>query len=113
MPPLEKTTLFNTCNQLERTIIQQINTAIDTNCLAGLINEDTGLLQGTVHEIFTNLHGTFGAITPETLTATKAKLVQMVYNHARPIINLVTAITAYLNMADATTSEAAIFHFVS
>ena len=98
---LEKMTVFNTCNQIERTIIQQINTAIDADCLADLIDEDTGLLVGTVPEIFADLYSTFGAITPETLTAAKAKLVQTVYNHARPIVNIFTAITAYSNMADA------------
>ena len=102
---LEKMTVFNTCNQLERTIIQQMNTAIDADCLANLIDEDTGLLQGTVPEMFADLYSTFGAITPETLTAAKAKLVQTVYNHTRPIINLFTAIMAYLNMADATNAS--------
>ena len=39
---------FKICNQIERTIIQQINTAVDSDCLADLINDDTGLLEGPV-----------------------------------------------------------------
>ena len=36
--------LHNTCNYLERLIVQQINTAIDPDCLADLIDDETGLL---------------------------------------------------------------------
>ena len=62
-------------------VIQQTNTAIDADCLVDLIDEDTGLLQGTVPEIFADLlNRTFGAITPEMLTVAKAKLVQTIYN---------------------------------
>ena len=61
---LEKMTVVNTCNQFECAIIQQINTAIDTDCLADLNDEDTGLLQGTVRKFFAGLYSTFGAITP-------------------------------------------------
>jgi hypothetical protein len=39
------------CNITERTIIQQINTAIDEDCLADLIDNETGLLEGTVPQI--------------------------------------------------------------
>jgi hypothetical protein len=41
----EATTIFHTCNLVERTIVQQINTALDDDCLADLINDETGLLQ--------------------------------------------------------------------
>ena len=37
---------FKTCNILERTIIKQINTAVDPDCLADLIDDETGLLEG-------------------------------------------------------------------
>ena len=46
-----QTNTFNSCNQVERAIIRQFNTALDKDCLAGLINEDTGLIQGTVPEM--------------------------------------------------------------
>jgi hypothetical protein len=38
---------FQACNLIERTIIQQINTALDADCLADLIDDDTGLPEGT------------------------------------------------------------------
>jgi hypothetical protein len=87
------------CNLIERTIIQQINTAVDPDCLADLIDEDTGLLEGPVPNIMKQLFETYGAITPQTLTAAKATLETTTYNHTKPIVNICTAINDYTNMA--------------
>jgi hypothetical protein len=76
---------FQTCNILERTIIQQVNTAVDPDCLADLIDDETGLLEGPVHNIMKHLFETYGAITPQTLTSAKAALETTTYNHAKPI----------------------------
>jgi hypothetical protein len=65
---------FNTCNLIERTIVQQINTALDDDCLANLIDNDTGLLEGTILQIIQTLFDTYGAITPQLLAAAKAKV---------------------------------------
>jgi hypothetical protein len=92
---------FKACNLIERTIIQQINTAIDEDCLADLIDDETGLLEGTVPDIMKELFDTYGAITPQTLTAAKTKLEATTYNHAKPIVNIFTAINEYAHMADA------------
>jgi hypothetical protein len=56
---------FNACKLIERTIVQQINTALDDNCLADLIDDDTGLLEGTIPCIIQTLFDTYGAITPQ------------------------------------------------
>jgi hypothetical protein len=97
--------IFKTCNILERTVIQQINTAVDPDCLADLIDDETGLLEGPVHDIMKHLFDTYGAITPQTLTSAKATLETTVYNHSKPISNIFTAINEYANMADAANSE--------
>jgi uncharacterized membrane protein YgcG len=101
----EQTISFNACNQVERTIIQQINTALDEDCLADLTNEDTGLIQGTVTEIFADLYRTFGAITPQALAQAKTALEATVYNHSKPLSNVFTAIARYADMANASGSE--------
>jgi uncharacterized membrane protein YgcG len=101
----EQTSTFNACNQIERTIIQQISTALDDDCLADLINEDTGHIQGTVPEIFLDLYRTFGAITPQTLAKAKADLEQTVYDHTKPLSNVFTAIARHADMATAAESE--------
>jgi hypothetical protein len=96
--------VFKIFNLLERTIIQQINTAVDPDCLADLIDDETGLLEGPVHLIMTQLFETYGAITPQTLTSAKAALETTTYNHAKPITTVFTAINEYANMAEAAES---------
>jgi hypothetical protein len=95
---------FKTCSILERIIIQQVNTAVDPDCLANLIDDETGLLEGPVHNIMKHLFETYRAITPQTLTSAKAALETTTYNHAKPIANVFTAINEYANMADAANS---------
>jgi hypothetical protein len=92
---------FNKCNLIERTIVQQINTALDDDVLADLIDDATGLLIGTVPEIMRELYDTFGTVTPQALTSAKAKLEVTSYDHSRPVANLFTAINDYAHMAEA------------
>jgi hypothetical protein len=93
--------IFQACDLIERTIIQQINTAIDEDCLTDLIDDETGLLEGTVPQIFQYLFDTYGATTPQSLAAAKEKVEATTYNHARPIVTIFTAINEYANMAEA------------
>ena len=53
------------CNLIERTIIQQINNAVDPDYLADLIDDDTRLLEGPVPNIMKQLFEIYGAITPQ------------------------------------------------
>ena len=92
---------FHACNLIERTIIQQINTALDDDCLADLIDDDTGLLEGTIPHILQTLFDTYGAITPQSLAAEKAKVEALSYNHSRPIVTIFTTINEYASMAEA------------
>jgi hypothetical protein len=66
--------------------------------LANLVNEDTGLTQGTVQDIFDKLYRTFGAITPQALALA-------VYDHSKPLSNIFTAIARCADMANASGSE--------
>jgi hypothetical protein len=92
---------FKTCNLIERTTIQQINTAVNQGCLTDLIDNNTGLLEGPVlPHIMKQLFETYGAITPQTLTAAKATLESTIYNHSKPIVNIFTAINDCANMAE-------------
>jgi hypothetical protein len=83
---------FNACNLIEQTIVQQINTALDEDCLTDLINDDTGLLEGTIPEIIQTLFDTYGSITPQSLAAAKAKVEAVTYNHGQPIVTIFTEI---------------------
>jgi hypothetical protein len=97
----DEISIFTACNLIERTIIQQINTALDEDCLADLIDDDTGLLEGTIPQIIQTLFDTYGAITPQSLAAAKAKVEATTYNHSRPIVTIFTKINEYANMAEA------------
>jgi hypothetical protein len=97
----EQMSAFNKCTLIERTIVQQINTALDGDVLANLIDDATGLLIGTFPDIMRELYDTYGTVTPQALTAAKAKLEITAYDHSRPIANLFTAITDYAHMAEA------------
>jgi hypothetical protein len=92
---------FNACNLIERTIAQQINTALDDDCLADLIDDDTGLLEGTIPHIIQTLFDTYGAITQQSFAAKNAKVEALSYNHSRPIVTIFTAINDYATMAEA------------
>jgi hypothetical protein len=59
----EQTKTYNLCNQVDRSIIQLINSAIDNNCLADLYDKETRLLTGTIPEILQTLFDTYGNIT--------------------------------------------------
>jgi hypothetical protein len=64
--------IFNACNLIERTILQQISTTINDECLANLVDDNTGLLQGTVPQVLSDLFDACGSITPQLLAAAKA-----------------------------------------
>jgi hypothetical protein len=68
---------FKACNLIQRTIIQQINTAIYEDCLANLIDYETGLREGMVPQIMKELFDTYGAITPQ-----KQQMQEQLYNMA-------------------------------
>jgi hypothetical protein len=55
---------FNKCTLIKRTIVQQINTALDNEVLADLIDDATGLLIGTVPYIMRELYDIYGTVTP-------------------------------------------------
>jgi hypothetical protein len=93
--------IFQACNLIEHTIIQQINTALDEDCLANLIDNDAGLQKGTIPEILQTLFHTYRAITPQSFTSAKTKVKATTYNHARPIVIIFTAINKYAHMVDA------------
>jgi hypothetical protein len=54
-----------------------------------------------VPQIMQGLFDTYGAITPQTFDPAKAEVEAKIYNHARPIVNIFTAINNYANTAEA------------
>jgi hypothetical protein len=91
---------FHTCNLVQRVIVQQLNTALDGDVIANMADDVTGLLEGTIPEIFQSLYKTYGKISPQALAAARRDTEAIVYNHSRPIVNLFTQINKYAQMAD-------------
>jgi hypothetical protein len=88
---------FHTCNLVKRIIVQQINTALDDDILPNMVGDvSTGLLEGTIPEIFQSLYRTYGKISPQALAAARKDTEAIVYNHSRPIVNLFTQINKYM-----------------
>ena len=62
---------FNLCNLFKRTVIQQINAAVDNEYLVDLINPDTCIITGTVSTILHTLFVSYGDITAQSLAQKK------------------------------------------
>ena len=91
---------FNECNLLERTLIQQIKEAIENDYMEGYVDEDTGLVRGTVPEIMTYLFATYGHISPTTLNEKREEILNMAYDPSKPIDILFNRISKYATVAD-------------
>jgi hypothetical protein len=105
---------FHTCNLVQRVIVQQLNSALDGDVIANMVDDVTGLLEGTIPEIFQSLYKTYGKISPQALAAARRDTEAIVYNHSRPIVNLFTQISKYAQMADhagASASQAQLIDF--
>ena len=95
----ESTKAYNLCNQVERSLLQMINSAIEDDCLSDLYDAETGLLEGTIPEIIQSLFGTYGTVTAEELAAAKTKVKALSYDHSKPIANIFLKINEYSIMA--------------
>ena len=65
-----------------------------------LIDKHTSLLEGTVPDIFRKLFDTYGSITQQFFTATKAEPEATTYNHVKPILAIFMSIKEYVSMAE-------------
>ena len=97
---------FNLCNLVERTVIQQINAAVNDEYLADLIDPDTGILTGTVPTILHTLFASYGDITAQSLAQKKANVEQITYAHQKPIAIIFHNVNEYATMAEASGAAA-------
>ena len=91
--------LFNECDNIERTLKQQIVNAIDKVYLRAIINITTQSIQLHVHEIFEYLYRTYGNVTPQKLYAKESEVKSMVYNLQDPIDNIFNEIESLTDLA--------------
>ena len=91
---------FNECNLLERTLVQQIKEAIENYFMEGFIDEDTGLVRGTIPEIMKHLFDTYGHISATTLNEKRQEISNQSYDPGKPIDILFNKISKYATVAD-------------
>ena len=87
-------------NQIEQTIFHQINTALDADVFVNHIDNQTGLIAGTVPKMIQNLYNTYGMIKQQVLAKEKSNLGALTYNHSLPITSSFVSIDEYANMAE-------------
>ena len=66
-----------------------------------LIDEDTGVIRGTVQHTMDYLFGTYGNISDQKLNETRQSTINHTYIHADPIANVFNVINKYAAMAQA------------
>jgi hypothetical protein len=68
--------------------------------MEGYVDEDTGLVRGTVPEIMKYLFETYGHISPTTLNEKREEILNMTYDPNKPIDLLYNKISKYDTVVD-------------
>ena len=93
--------MLHEANHIKHTILNQIQEACNETVLNTHINNNTGMLMGTVIEILQYLFDTYGKITNQKIAEEHQRVMQHKYVHNDPIANVFFAITTYDNMIEA------------
>ena len=76
---------FNDCSLLECTQIEQVKEAIENDYIEGYVDEDTGLVRGTVPERMTYLSDISWHISPTTLNEEDEEILNLAYDPSKLI----------------------------
>ena len=88
----EATRLFREVNGVERTLIQQIVSAVEPKYLCALRTPGTNKLNHTVPEIFTHLFDTYGDVTPSELCELQARVESLAFPPSEPVDSIFSEI---------------------
>ena len=92
---------FLEVNVLERTIINQLQSALDRNILLPKTNKISGLITCTIADLFDYLFRAYGNISALTLADTRYQVTRHQYVHGDPMETVFDKIQDYANMAEA------------
>ena len=92
---------FLEVNVLERTVINQLQSALDRNILLPKTNKISGLITCSIPDIFKYLFRAYGNITAISLADARYNVTKHQYVHADPIETVFDKIQDYANMAEA------------
>ena len=92
---------FLEVNVLERTIITQLQNALDRNILLPKTNKISGLITCSIADLFDYLFRAYGNISALTLADTRYQVTRHQYVHGDPMETVFDKIHDYANMAEA------------
>ena len=79
---------FEECENIERTLKQQIIATIDKQYLRAIIHTTTSDIQLHVHEDFEYIYRTYGHVTVQTIQDRETEVKAMTYDPLDPIDNI-------------------------
>ena len=88
-------------NVLERTIINQLQAALDRNILLPKTNKISGLITCSIADLFEYLFRAYGNISALTLADARYQVTKHQYVHGDPMETVFDKIQDYANMAEA------------
>ena len=94
-------TNFYESNNIKRTIINKIRTALAESVRMPKINKDTDVLDCTVTDILRNILGYYSNISDQKLHEERICTTKHKYINRYPIVNVFNAISKYSTMAEA------------
>ena len=92
---------YHQANLIEKTILNQIQEALDDSVLMPLLHDDTGTIKSSIPEVFKYLFDTYGNITDQMIHEERATLLQHQYIHEQPVANIFSKIHKYATLAEA------------
>ena len=92
---------FLEVNVLERTIINQLQAALDRNILLPKTNKISGLITCSIADLFDYLFRAYGNISALTLADARYQVTRHQYVHGDPMETVFDRIQDYANMAEA------------
>ena len=92
---------FLEVNVLERTIINQLQAALDRFVLLPKTNKISGLIDCSIPDIFEYLFRAYGNITAISLAEERYNVIKLQYLHAEPMETIFDKVNEYANMAEA------------
>ena len=80
---------------------------MEPDYIEGQVNEETGLVKGTIPEVMSFLFETYSNISPTVLNEKREEILSMTYDNSKPIGLIISSINKYADIAYSTSSPEA------
>ena len=93
--------VFNEVNNVEKTLRQQIISAVEPTYLAALRNRQTNSINLAIDAILQHLYDTYGNVTPKSLQDYEDRIKTMLFDPIQPIDDVFNAVMDLADYAEA------------